>query len=87
MALHASQQFLSMDANGAHCLKLLKDHVQFMVDDYFRTMQKQALSRFINMPRCTELVRYCWDQVVKAMNNPAELRTSKYILLRKDIVM
>jgi hypothetical protein len=82
MALHASQQFSSLDAHGEHCLKLLKDHIQFVVDEYFRTMQKQALSRFINMPRCTELVRYSWDQVVKAMNSPAELRTSRYIMVQ-----
>ncbi|GAB1524976.1 hypothetical protein RhiTH_008132 [Rhizoctonia solani] len=77
MALHSSQQFSSLNAHGEHTLKLLKDHIQFVVDDYFRAMQKQAVSRFITMPRCTELVRYSWDQVVKAMNSPAELRTNE----------
>ncbi|CAE6384346.1 unnamed protein product [Rhizoctonia solani] len=77
MALHSSQQFASLNTHGEHTLKLLKDHIQFVVDDYFRAMQKQAVSRFITMPRCTELVRYCWDQVVKAMDNPAELRTNE----------
>jgi hypothetical protein len=66
-----------LTTDGEHCLKLLKDHVQFVTDDYFRMMQKQALSRFIKMPGCTELVKYNWDQVVKAMNSPAELRTSE----------
>jgi hypothetical protein len=78
LALHSSRSFGMLNANGEHSLKLLKDHIQFVTDDYFRAMQKQALSRFIKMPRCTELVRYNWDQVVKAMNSPAELRTSEY---------
>ncbi|CUA70323.1 Importin beta-like protein kap113 [Rhizoctonia solani] len=77
LALHSSQQFASLNAHGQHTLKLLKDLIQFVIDDYFRAMQKQAVSRFIAMPNCTELVRYCWDQVVKAMNNPAELRTNE----------
>ncbi|ELU45949.1 ran binding protein 11 [Rhizoctonia solani AG-1 IA] len=41
MALHSSQQFSSLNAHGEHTLKLLKDHIQFVVDDYFRAMQKQ----------------------------------------------
>ncbi|CAE6485218.1 unnamed protein product [Rhizoctonia solani] len=77
LALHSSQQFSSLNAHGQHTLKLLKDLIQFVIDDYFRAMQKQAVSRFISMPKCTELVRYCWDQVVKAMNSPAELRTNE----------
>ncbi|CAE6405310.1 unnamed protein product [Rhizoctonia solani] len=77
MALHSSQQFSSLNAHGEHTLKLLKEHIQFVVDDYFRAMQKQAVSRFITMPRCTELVRYCWDQVLKAMNSRADLRTNE----------
>ncbi|QRV87915.1 importin beta N-terminal domain [Ceratobasidium sp. AG-Ba] len=77
LALHSTRSFGTLDANGEQCLKLLKDHIQFVTDDYFRTMQKQALSRFMNMPKCTELVRYNWDQVVKAMNSPPELRTNE----------
>lgn len=78
LGLHSSQQFSSLNADGERCLKLLKEHIQFVMDEYFRTMQKQALSRFISMPKCTELVRYSWDQVVKAMNNPPELRTNEH---------
>ncbi|KAF8607722.1 ARM repeat-containing protein [Ceratobasidium sp. AG-I] len=77
LALHSSHSFSMLSADGEHCLKLLKDHIQFVTDDYFRMMQKQALSRFIKMPGCTELVRYNWDQVVKAMNSPAELRANE----------
>ncbi|KAG9103969.1 hypothetical protein FRC07_009881, partial [Ceratobasidium sp. 392] len=77
LALHSTHSFGTLNVNGEHCLKLLKDHIQFVTDDYFRAMQKQALSRFMSMPHCTELVRYNWDQVVKAMNSPAEYRTNE----------
>ncbi|KAG9082993.1 hypothetical protein FS749_006380, partial [Ceratobasidium sp. UAMH 11750] len=79
LALHSTRSFGTLDANGENCLKLLKDHVQFVTDDYFRMMQKQALSRFMSMPKCTDLVRYNWDQVVKAMNSPPEFRTNEAI--------
>jgi hypothetical protein len=66
------------DVAASTTIDILTRHVR-LFGKFFRRLQQLAVSRFVMLPMCRDLVLYYWDKVVQATNGPPELISGKIL--------
>jgi hypothetical protein len=67
---------IAWDVSASTTIDILTRHVR-LFGKFFRRFQQLAVSRFVTLPMCRDLVLYYWDKVVQATNGPPELISGK----------
>jgi hypothetical protein len=69
-----------VDNNARRSLDQLSRHVHLFCK-FFRTLQKDRISRFVALPMSSDLVLFYWNIVNQATSSPPEFIAGKFVSL------
>jgi hypothetical protein len=51
-----------------------------LLGKFFRRLQVLSVRRFVSLPRCTDMILFYWEKVVRSASSPSEMTAGKTTL-------